>query len=449
MGIKYIEHVNGTATPDKIAVEYAIRDSAGNIIKDTYLKTWRPIKYGNTTLNDAATTLEFVAGSNISLSFGSGKLTIGATDTTYGGDRGISLVSGNFGHSNTAVTAITTAGFYKVKYDTYGHITGTAAVQSSDISGLESDPVFSASAAAEITSTDITNWNSKTSNTGTVIGSGLTAEYFVVGNSTVNVKISSMRPSTSSTTWSATSDVYVPTMKAISSYVTGLGYTTNTGTVTSVQVQASDPLQSSTSTAQSSSLSTTISFKNQNANVVLAGPSSGSTAAAPTFRSLVAADIPSLTASKISDFTSTARSTISGTSPISYNSSTGAITHATALSSAASSGLYKVAVNTYGHVTSATAVGKADITALGIPGSDTNDAVTQTATTTSAAYEVLFSETADNTTRTEGARKNNNLTYNPSTGNISTVIYTMMTGTTAKAQMAYDSTEDAVKFTFV
>ena len=39
MAIKYIEHVNGTASPDKVAVEYAIRDSAGNVIKDTYLKT--------------------------------------------------------------------------------------------------------------------------------------------------------------------------------------------------------------------------------------------------------------------------------------------------------------------------------------------------------------------------------------------------------------------------
>ena len=77
----------------------------------------------------------------------------------------------------------------------------------------------------------------------------MTAEYFVVGNGTVNVKISSMRPSTSSTTWSTTSDVYVPTMKAISSYVTGLGYTSvtestvsgwgftkNAGTVTQVKV---------------------------------------------------------------------------------------------------------------------------------------------------------------------------------------------------------------------
>ena len=37
-------------------------------------------------------------------------------------------------------------------------------------SGVETDPVFSASAAAGITSSDITNWNGKTSNTGTVTG---------------------------------------------------------------------------------------------------------------------------------------------------------------------------------------------------------------------------------------------------------------------------------------
>ena len=74
------------------------------------------------------------------------------------------------------------------------------------------------------------------------------------------------------------------------------------GTVTSVRVQASSPLQSSISTEQNTSLNTTISFSSQNKNLVLAGPSSGSTAAAPTFRSLVAEDIPTITKSKISDF---------------------------------------------------------------------------------------------------------------------------------------------------
>jgi hypothetical protein len=45
-----------------------------------------------------------------------------------------------------------------------------------------------------------------------------------------------MQPTTSSTSWSTSSDVYVPTMKAISAYVTGLGYTKNAGTVTQVKV---------------------------------------------------------------------------------------------------------------------------------------------------------------------------------------------------------------------
>ena len=87
------------------------------------------------------------------------------------------------------------------------------------------------------------------------------------------------------------------------------------GTVTSVRVQATSPVQSSTNTAQSTTLNTTISLadsygdtKNPYAakakNTVLAGPSTG-TATAPSFRTLEADDIPSLTVSKISDFPST------------------------------------------------------------------------------------------------------------------------------------------------
>ena len=52
----------------------------------------------------------------------------------------------------------------------------------------------------------------------------------------------------------------------------------------------------------------------------------------------------------------------------------------------------------------------------GVELSKTDSNVTQTATTTNADYEVLFSATADNTTRTETARKNTNLKFNPSTG---------------------------------
>lgn len=75
------------------------------------------------------------------------------------------------------------------------------------------------------------------------------------------------------------------------------------GSVTSVRVQATSPVQSSQNTAQSTTLDTTISladaygdtknpYGTKTANYVLAGPASGS-ASAPTFRALVASDIPS------------------------------------------------------------------------------------------------------------------------------------------------------------
>lgn len=56
----------------------------------------------------------------------------------------------------------------------------------------------------------------------------------------------------------------------------------------------------------------------------------------------------------------------------------------------------------------------------GVELSKTDENVKQTATTTNANYEVLFSATADNTTRTEAARKNSNLKFNPSTGMLTT-----------------------------
>ena len=79
-------------------------------------------------------------------------------------------------------------------------------------------------------------------------------------------------------------------------------YVTSSG-ITSVTIGATSPVQSSTSTAQTgSSASTTISLKDaygdtknpygtKAKNLVLAGPSSGNNTA-PTFRALVAADIP-------------------------------------------------------------------------------------------------------------------------------------------------------------
>lgn len=76
----------------------------------------------------------------------------------------------------------------------------------------------------------------------------------------------------------------------------------------------------------------------------------------------------------------------------------------------------KNATLSYGGTSTIASIGGTDIKVT-MPASDnTNNAVTQTATDSSNAnYEILFSATADNTTRTEGARKTSGLIYNPST----------------------------------
>lgn len=74
---------------------------------------------------------------------------------------------------------------------------------------------------------------------------------------------------------------------------------------------------------------------------------------------------------------------------------------------------------------------------------DTNNKVTQTITTTNANYRVLLSSTADDTTRTEGARKDANFYYNPST-NALTVGSIVM----GSATMTYDSTVRGIVITF-
>ena len=92
-------------------------------------------------------------------------------------------------------------------------------------------------------------------------------------------------------------------------WVRDQGYNTNSGgTVTSVRVQATSPVQSSVNTAQSGSLNTTISlidaygdtknpYGSKTKNYVLAAPSDA--AGVPGFRALVAADIPNLNTSKL------------------------------------------------------------------------------------------------------------------------------------------------------
>lgn len=101
--------------------------------------------------------------------------------------------------------------------------------------------------------------------------------------------------------------VNLPTSAAVASFVEGKGYVTSSG-VTSVRVQATSPVVSSVNTEQSSTLNTTISladgygdtknpYASKTKNYVLAAPSTAN--GAPTFRALVADDIPTLASSKV------------------------------------------------------------------------------------------------------------------------------------------------------
>lgn len=218
----------------------ATADSDGNTIKTTYLKLSGGNVTGPVTFGSSVSADELTAG-NLVVN-GAASFTNNLQVNTI---NGVSVGSSpKFTDTVTTVTVTGNGNAITAASASNGVVTltkGTTFLTSY----TETDPIFVASAAHEITSSDISNWNSKTS---------------------------------------------------------------NTGTVTSVRVQASSPLQSSTSTAQSSTLNTTISFVNQNKNLVLAGPSSGN-AAAPTFRSLVAADIPNLSWNKI---TSDKPTTLSG-----------------------------------------------------------------------------------------------------------------------------------------
>lgn len=85
----------------------------------------------------------------------------------------------------------------------------------------------------------------------------------------------------------------------------------------------------------------------------------------------------------------------------------------------AHSGKFKVPYITVDAKGIVTSISEKEIT---LPSSGNTDAnVSQTITTGDADYRILFSGTADDTTRTEGARKGTNLRYNPSTSEIKMV----------------------------
>ena len=116
-----------------------------------------------------------------------------------------------------------------------------------------------------------------------------------------------------------------------------------------------------------------------------------------------------------------------------------AYAHASAKGSAFSSGLYKITTNAEGHVTAATAVTKSDITALGIPASDTDTKVTQTVTTSNASYPLLLAPSGQSANTTTSSYFDSGVTLNPSTNTIAANI----SGNAATA----DEADTAIKAT--
>ncbi len=166
----------------------------------------------------------------------------------------------------------------------------------------ETDPIYSASAAAGITTVDISNWNAKSDFSGSY--EDLTNKPTIP---TVPTNVSAFTNDAGYlTSFAETDPVFAASAAAgisASDISNWNGKTNNTGTVTSVRVQATSPVQSSTNTAQSTTLNTTISlasgygdtqnpYASKTAKYVLAAPNAQN--GVPTFRALVASDLPSI-----------------------------------------------------------------------------------------------------------------------------------------------------------
>lgn len=121
---------------------------------------------------------------------------------------------------------------------------GSAASVSNGVATInESDPVFSASVAASISASDITNWNSKTSNTGTLTGVTFNGTSASVSNGIASISVAIPAEVTETT-------------------ITGWGFTKNSGTLTS----ETDPIFSA-SVAASISASDIANWNSKTSNI--------------------------------------------------------------------------------------------------------------------------------------------------------------------------------------
>ena len=149
--------------------------------------------------------------------------------------------------------------------------------------------------------------------------------------------------------------------------------------------------------------------------------------------------------------TSSGVTSVATSSPITGGTitGTGTIGHATSGVGTATTtaGLYKFKYDTYGHVTGVVAITKADITGLGIPGSDTDTKNTAGSTDINDALFLIGATTQAANPQTYS---HNTVKIN-STGQLISTGYEMTTSDSmnnAKCQMKYDAAREAIVFSF-
>lgn len=183
------------------------------------------------------------------------------TNTTYSAGSGLSLSGTTFNHSNS-VTAVTTAGLYKVKYDAQGHITGTSAITKDDITGLG---IPATDTNTHYTSLNIVGSSATSTSNGAVTGngvylnhkeeSGIKSSHKIVGAG--SVKVTSDGYGNITITGTDTDTVYTlpnATTSTKGGVIVGTNISVSSGTISvaSASTSAKGVVQLSTSTSSTS-----------------------------------------------------------------------------------------------------------------------------------------------------------------------------------------------------
>lgn len=166
----------------------------------------------NGSYNDSTKKIELTLKNGNTVDFSVSDLVAGLqSEITSSNKLSADLISD--GNTNKVVTATEKSTWNSaVRSVTFNG--SSVSVSNGSISMSESDPVFASSAAYSITSSDITNWNSKTSNTGTLTGVTFNGTSASVSNGIASISVSIPAEVTEAT-------------------VSSWGFTKNTGTLTS------------------------------------------------------------------------------------------------------------------------------------------------------------------------------------------------------------------------